>query len=334
MVRNRICIFICTVVLCSLAADAFGIVPEYKVDHGVVKLSGVGPMNPIVYDNDWWFDVFDNNYLWARASASHANLRGNIVSRDMWDWQKGYQYPMEQCVKDAEKALDLARRSGLKHIPDVTPGSDRVLMRPESGRIEDTKSFPSAGSKLIVKEALAASQDKPLIVIAGGPLTTVANALLTNPEVAPNLVVFNLTVSSNGYNGKDSWSAYIVAKRTRLVDWATGSFWDKNSVFTEDDFDALPRNPFCDGMRRLIRSDLGKANQLGDGAALVWLWQHRCWSKAQSRRAVWRDRFVVFEETDDASQADVLEVPKSGTRLEESRDEFFRAFAQPNLFQK
>lgn len=36
--------------------------------------------------------------------------------------------------------------------------------------------------------------------MSGGPLTTVANALLTNPEIAPNLVVFNLTVAG-GYNG-------------------------------------------------------------------------------------------------------------------------------------
>jgi len=152
----------------------------------------------------------------------NAELRGNIVSRDMWDWQNGYQYKFDDCLKDAQKALKLARNSGLKNIPDLTRGSDRVLQRPDSGRIEDTKAYPSDGSRLIVAEARKASAEKPLLVIAGGPMTTVANALLSDPEIGPNLVVFNLTVSSHGYNGKDSWSPYIVAKRARLVDWATG----------------------------------------------------------------------------------------------------------------
>ncbi len=135
--------------------------PNYSVENGVVKLANVSPDNPIIYDNDWWFDVFDNNYLWAQASLGHAKLRGNIVSRDMWDWQKGYLYKMEDCVKDAAKAIELARASGLKKIPDATPGSDRVLSRPESGRIEDTTPQPTDGSRLIVAEAQRASRARP-----------------------------------------------------------------------------------------------------------------------------------------------------------------------------
>lgn len=154
-----------------------------------------------------------------------ADLRGNIVSRDMWDWQTGYLYKMDDCVKDAQKALELARDSGLKNIPDLTRGADRALVRPESGRIADTRSHPSDGSRLIVAEAKKASPEKPLLIVSGGPLTTVANALLTNLEIAANLVVFNLTVAG-GYNGKDAWGVYIVAKQTRLVSMSavTNSF--------------------------------------------------------------------------------------------------------------
>ena len=57
--------------------------PEHSVVEGGVQLRGVGPQNPIIYDNDWWFDVFDNNYLWAQTSLGNTDLRGNIVSRDM-----------------------------------------------------------------------------------------------------------------------------------------------------------------------------------------------------------------------------------------------------------
>ncbi|MCW5554939.1 MAG: hypothetical protein KIS67_22595 [Verrucomicrobiae bacterium] len=314
-----------------LASRVPAVVPEHTTADGAVRLAGVGPDNPIVYDNDWWFDVFDNNYLWAQASVGNVNLRGNIVSRDMWDWQKGYHYTFEQSWKDAEKALKLARDSGLNHIPNLTRGADRVLLRPESGRIEDTVAHPSDGSRLIVAEAKKALPEKPLLVIVGGPQTTVANALLTNPEIAPNLVVFNLTVTG-GYNGKDGWSAYLVATRTRSVDWGGGQFWDKDSVFTAKDFDALPDNPFTLDMKRFIKTDLGRANQLGDGAPLVWLFQPRCWTGAEVRRAEFHGTTLRYVPVRPGETGDVLVIPKASTDLRASRDEFFRVMTNPKLF--
>lgn len=93
------------------------------------------PGQPDHLCNDWWFDVFDNNYLWTQASLGAAILRGNIVSRNLSDWEKGYHYSFAQSWQDAEKALKLACDSGLKHLPDLTRGSDCVLLRPESGRV-------------------------------------------------------------------------------------------------------------------------------------------------------------------------------------------------------
>lgn len=314
-----------------LPAVAPAIVPEHTVEDGAVHLRGVGPDNPIIYDNDWWFDVFDNNYLWAQASLGRANLRGNIVSRDMWDWQKGYLYPFERSWEDARKALRLARESGLRNIPDLTRGSDRVLVRPASGRIEDTEAHPTDGSRLIVEEARKAAPDKPLLVIAGGPQTTVANALLTNPEIAPNLVVFNLTVTG-GYNGKDGWAAYIVARRTRSVDWGGGQFWDKDSVFTAPDFASLPDNPFTLDMKRFIKTDLGRANQLGDGAPLVWLWQPRCWTGGEVRRAEFHGTTMRYTAASAGEAGDVLVIPKAATDLRTSREEFFRVLRDPAVY--
>jgi hypothetical protein len=317
--------------LILLVSTAVAEVPDHTVTDGEVRLVGVGPDNPIIYDNDWWFDVFDNNYLWAQASLGKVNLRGNIVSRDMWDWQNGYHYSYEQSFADAEKALKLARESGLKNIPDLTRGADRALTRPASGRIEDTKPHPTAGSHLIVTEAKKASPEKPLLVIAGGPQTTVANALLTNPEIATNLVVFNLTVSG-GYNGKDGWSAYIVAKRARSVDWGGGEFWDRDSVFRQEHFASLPENPFTSDMKRLIKTDLGRANQLGDGAPLVWLFQPKCWTRVDFRKAEFHGSFMGYASIADAETGDVLVIPKAATNLTACREEFFRVLTSPGLF--
>jgi hypothetical protein len=315
----------------GLLLSAVAEVPGFSVSEDGVHIQGIDGTSPILYDNDWWFDVFDNNYLWAQASLGNANLRGNIVSRDMWDWQKGYHYSMERSWQDAEKALKLARDSGLKNIPDLTRGADQVLKRPASGRIEDTVPHPNPGSRLIVAEAGKASPERPLLVIAGGPQTTVANALLTNPEIAPNLVVFNLTVTG-GYNGKDGWSAYIVAQRTRSVDWGGGEFWDKDSVFLAEHFDGLPENPFTADMKRFIRTDLGRANQLGDGAPLVWLFQPGCWTGAEVRRAVFRDPYLRYTTTETGGRGDVLVIPKAKTDLKASREEFFRVMRNPALF--
>lgn len=314
--------FLCVLILLgtSLALPVAGVVPEYHIDEKGVHIRGVGPESPILYDNDWWFDVFDNNYLWAQAHLGNAKLRGNIVTRDMWD-HPNYLYSMKVCLQDAEKALRLARASGLKNIPDITRGSGRVLNRPESGRIEDTKPDPTPGSRWIVEEARKASPDRPLVIVAGGPLTTVANALLTEPSVAPNIVVFVISVSQYGYNGKDGWSAYIVAEKAPLVEWATGSFWERNSVFEPEHFEQLPNNPFTEDMRRLIQSDLGQANQLGDGAPLVWMYENRCWSDAEVRKAVWKGPAVDFVK---GTPAEVLSIPTSATDLDLCRKEYFR----------
>ncbi|XZE56233.1 hypothetical protein SH139x_002330 [Planctomycetaceae bacterium SH139] len=307
-------------------------VPQYVVEEGAVRLVGVGPENPIIYDNDWWFDVFDNNYLWSLASMGKADLRGNVVSRDMWEWDQGYLYSLQQSVEDAEKALKLALDSGLKNIPELTIGAEHVLARPASGKIDDTVPKPTAGSRLIVAEALRATPEKPLLVIAGGPLTTVANALLTNPEIAANLVVFNLMVSSNNYNGKDGWSAYIVAKRTRYVDWGGGQFWERDSVFKSNHFDVLPDNPFTLDMKRFINTELGRANQLGDGAPLVWLNRNHCWRNAELRRADFVGNALTLSPVTDPAQGDVLVIPRSATDLNACRQEFFRVLTTAELF--
>ena len=170
-------------------------------------------------------------------------------------------------------------------------------------------------------------------MIAGGLLTTVANALLSAPEIAPNLIVFNLTVTG-GYNGKDGWAAYIVTKKTRYVDWGGGSFWDKESVFNAEHFSGLPDNTFTEEMKRFIRTDLGRANQLGDGAPLVWLYETKCWKEALPRKTVYEGDSVRFVEVNPGEAADVLVIPKPATDLKRCREEFFREMADPGLFRR
>ena len=321
--------FLSLALLAFFSAEA----SEHHVADGAVRIAGVGPENPIVYDNDWWADVFDNGYLWAQASLGKADLRGNVVTRDMWQ-HPDYLYPMERCTDEAAEAVRLAESSGMSRIPQPVAGATLALRRPESGRVEDTAFQETDGSRLIVAEARKATPDKPLLVIVGGPLTTVANALLADPEIGDRMVVFTLTVDRNGYNGKDGWSVFVVASRTRVVDWGTGAFWKPSSVLRPGDFAGLPDNPFTADMKRLIASDLGLANQLGDGAPLVWLWQPKCWTAAEVRQCVWADgqpQFRTFSGRPTAPT--LLTIPREATDLPACRREFFRVVGDPKTYE-
>ena len=82
--------------LVTATLQAVGV--TYTVGPEGLRIEGVGTDNPLIYDNDWWSDTPDKNYLWAKASLGKADLRGNVVSRDLWDWQKGYLYTLERSL--------------------------------------------------------------------------------------------------------------------------------------------------------------------------------------------------------------------------------------------
>ncbi|MDP8243982.1 MAG: hypothetical protein P9L94_07865 [Candidatus Hinthialibacter antarcticus] len=303
-------------------------VPAYSVDEHGVHIEGVDGTNPVIYDNDWWNDVFDSYYVWAQAHLGAADLRGNIITRDMWD-HPNYLYPMQRCVEDCNNAIKTARSAGWENIPNPVLGAEAVLHPPESLKIEETKFTPNAGSRLIVSEANQASKEKPLVIIAGGPLTTVAIALLDDPTISDKMIVFNLTTTDYGYNGKDGWSAFIVAKRGQLVEWGGGDFWDKNSVFRPEHFDPLPGSPVTKFMKEFIRTDLGAANQMGDGAALVWMYDNGCWTGVEERGAQFKAPAAQYRNN---GGQDVLVIPKQNTGLNKTRKEFLRVLGHTKLY--
>lgn len=85
-------------------------------------------------------------------------------------------------------------------------------------------------------------------------------------------------------------------------------------------------------MKRFITSDLGRANQLGDGAPLVWLFQPRCWTGAEVRRAEFHGTTLRYAPATPNEPCDVLVIPKASTDLRASREEFFRVLREPALF--
>jgi hypothetical protein len=288
------------------------ITPDYQIDAHGVRLTRVSPACPVVYDNDWWTDVPDAAYIWAKASLQACNLRGNVITRCTFDWEKGYAHTLDQQTAEAERLFKLAQQSGLKNVPKPVIGSTEAMRQPSSGKIEDTQFQRTEGSNLIVREARQTSPDKPLLVFVGGSCTTVASAYLSDPSIAERMIVFQ--IDGGGYNGSDQWAWKITMERCRFANWARGYFWDKVSKWQPERFNDLPQNPLCEFLREYAFRGHGKANQWGDGAWIFQLYDPRCLTMAE----------------DYDGQA--ITVPRAGTNIAAMESEFFRTMTDPNAY--
>ena len=103
-----------------------------------------------------------------------------VLSKDQWD--HGRQFKVKDGSAEFESDLAIVRRSGLRNVPQVTIGADKLSGAAGERHDRGDKPVSSAGTDLIVREARKASPKKPLVVIVGGPLCTVASAYLTDPR--------------------------------------------------------------------------------------------------------------------------------------------------------
>jgi hypothetical protein len=191
-----------------------GVMMILLTDHQAIELP-YDNSNPVVYDNDSTADVYTDDYVMALASAGDINLVGMITTASV-----GY----EQKISDRRRGVAHARNSGFRDIPDPVRGVKGRLREPTSGRIADTQPIGSKGSWLIVNEAT--ETEKALVIVAGGPLSTVADAYLLDNSIADKVIVAWLANGEgmSGYNGwADPWAAYIVLEKLRLVQFPAGS---------------------------------------------------------------------------------------------------------------
>ncbi len=186
--------------------------------------------NPVIYDNDGGLESgFTDEYIMALASAGVISLRG-IISTGTNGEQPPYVPRTENdIIFERVDLVAKARRSGLRNIPDVSPGPgvSMTARRPASGIIEGTPPYGSKGGWLIVNEARKATPAKPLVVVMGGQGSALADAYLLDPSIADKVVAAWLVGSrrtSNGlldayeYNAYvDSWATYIIFERMRVV---------------------------------------------------------------------------------------------------------------------
>jgi hypothetical protein len=130
------------------------------------------------FDNDYANDYVDW-YLMALASAGEIRYKGISTSSSVAPYNRHMPAEaLDDCVSLRAKIVSIGRASGLRNVPDPVAGTRGHLVKPASGKIEDTKPIDAPGSRQIVREARAATAEKPLVVCVGGPLTAVADAYL------------------------------------------------------------------------------------------------------------------------------------------------------------
>ena len=285
---------------------------------------------PVVYDNDWLRDTNDDEYLFAKAHLGRAKLRGLILTKDEWD--SGKQYKVKDGLDDFNANLAIALRSGLRNVPDVTIGADRLLARPGSGKVEDARPVVSAGSDLIVREARRASPEKPLVVIVGGPLCTVANAYLADPSIADRMVVMMTDI--DGYNGSDPWANYVVATRCKVVNFGASPLWwpqrPEPPVMPPGRFDKLPDTELTREMKGVAKRFLDRSTRkekpdrddgFADGAGTFLLYRPESWKGVKKVRvtAAWSHQ--------DAPEGTYHYLDATGIVPEMMTEEFFSTLA-------
>src|SRR5690606_36565379 len=166
------------------------------------------------------------------------------------------KYTMQQTIDQWNRVIKAINNAGEKMLAPVV-GSEHRMEVPASNKIQDTKWYSSPGVDLIIREAMKASKERPLVIFIGGQATTVANAYLKNPAIADRIVAIHVNgyrdaPRPRGFNTIDAWSAYVVMKNMRYVNFTGdlyGWYKDKNVNLTQEMINSLPNNHFSNSVK-------------------------------------------------------------------------------------
>lgn len=291
---------------------------SFRIDSGAVRIDGLDSTNPVIFDNERWDNGPDNEYVWSKASTGSLNLRGAIVTRDFHNGNA-----MDVQLRKARQELWEARAAGFANLPDMIVGATARLAWPDSGSLENIVSSPSAGSELIVAEARKATPEKPLLVVVGGPLTTVANAWLTDPSIAPRMIVAGTYTYS--MQPEDTVANYLVARKCRFVQWGRDYVWGG----TPDTSRIRDIPPTIMGERlRVYLAQNTKTLPFGDLAPVAFLFNPRVWKSADIVKV---NRSMEVQPASDIT-FDFVDIPEAGNDWAGFQSEFYAGITQARAY--
>ncbi len=182
---------------------------------------------PVFYDNDDHRDVYTDEFLMALAHLGEIRLVGFTTTYA----PNPREY--ELFVRGRAEIAAIARRSGLRNVPNALPGTNQKLQRPSSNRPEDTVPLNLPASRALIAEARKCTPEKPLVFLTGGQLTVVADAWLLAPDIQDRVVVAGLFgAPGRDYNASlDAWAWTIVMSKFRVFAVPFGSPGRRGTVF-------------------------------------------------------------------------------------------------------
>ncbi|MET0791263.1 MAG: hypothetical protein ABW061_07045 [Polyangiaceae bacterium] len=229
--------------LLALALSACG---GQKLDAGSDLPHGVLPIderNPVILSNDGvgnWYGL----YAVLFANSGGPELLGIAVN------SSSYATSLSDNLDGWQTLVTAARASGLRGIPDPIASVGAPLTRPSTGDLDATIANESDGARLIVEaSARSSAPDRPVVVVAGGRLTDVADAYLMDHAVADRVVVVAALGSNSATGGVmgapngelDPWADWIVTQRFPYIQ--VSAFYDATSDLPSSELAALPMNP-------------------------------------------------------------------------------------------
>jgi hypothetical protein len=291
---------------------------SFRIDSGAVRIDGLDSTNPVIFDNERWDNGPDNEYVWSKASAGSLDLRGAIVTRDFHNGNA-----MDVQLRRARQELWEARAAGFANLPDMIVGATARLAWPDSGSLENIVSSPSAGSELIVAEARKATPEKPLLVVVGGPLTTVANAWLTDPSIAPRMIVAGTYTYS--MQPEDTVANYLVARKCRFVQWGRNYVWGGTPDTSQ--IRNIPATIMGERLRVYLAEN-SKALPFGDLAPVAYLFNPGAWKSADIVKV---NRSLEVQPASDIT-FDFVDIPEAGNDWAAFQSEFYAGITQARAY--
>lgn len=192
--------------------------PEGLYIHGVTVKAGESVNNPLIYDNDVYDDVFDDELVYVMASLGDLNLVALIVTPVLTDFW-GFSKP--EWIKTAKESRRFAESSGInmKRIPPITVGTEAETEKAGEQKV-------SAGARLYVKiinDWYERHPNLPVLINIGGQSATLASAYCIDPGIADKCIVYYTDVRV--YNGHYQWASKLITQNFRVISWGDDNWW-------------------------------------------------------------------------------------------------------------
>ncbi len=200
--------------------------------HGITVKEGKKVKNPVIYDNDIFDDVFEDEWMFAMASLNKLKIAALIVTPVLTDgW--GFWHP--EMVKTAYEARETAIRSGIDEniLPQISVGTEAESEKAGERKLSDAAHLYVK----IINEQYKKSPNCPVIVNIGGQAATLASAFCIDPSIADKCIVYYTDVRV--YNGHYEWASKLVAKNFRVVSWGDDNWWRVKK--NQNEWNVLPR---------------------------------------------------------------------------------------------